>query len=293
MRKMGKFYCGISGKIKVNSTAKEKINLNAFPFDHVHKLIKHEALPATCTTTGYAAYEECPRCGHTTYIETAALGHNLIQYSEVDPTCTTVGHTAYQACSRCDYTTYQEIAALGHVEISIPAVSATCTTTGLTEGKRCSVCGATIKAQTVIPMTAHNYVDRVCTVCGYMDPSEGLEFRTYSSSGYASVVGIGTCTDTNIIVPSTYAGYPVTSIGYAAFENCTNITRVILPDSVTTVNGYAFKGCSNLININLGKSLTSIGLYAFKDCISLKNITIPATVTSIKYNEFHDNLVVY
>lgn len=66
------------------------------------------------------------------------------------------------------------------------------------------------------------------------EPSEGLEFErpTLVSIGGAPsyyVAGIGSCTDEDIVIPSTYEGAPVTRIGDGAFSNCTNIKRVIIP----------------------------------------------------------------
>jgi hypothetical protein len=52
-----------------------------------------------------------------------------------------------------------------------------------------------------------------------------------------------------LVIPKTYKGLPVTSIGYLAFSDCWHFTRIIIPDSVTLVGGFAFAGCSGLDNI--------------------------------------------
>ena len=52
--------------------------------------------------------------------------------------------------------------------------------------------------------------------------------------------------DTEVVVPDTYLGQPVTVIGEGAFESNTVITSVTLPNSITTIGKAAFKGCSNL-----------------------------------------------
>ena len=38
----------------------------------------------------------------------------------------------------------------------------------------------------------------------------------------------------------------LTTIGYAAFEFCTNLTKIELPHSLTTIEGYAFNKCNQL-----------------------------------------------
>ena len=49
-----------------------------------------------------------------------------------------------------------------------------------------------------------------------------------------------------LVVPSTYEGKPVTSIGGSAFYVCTSLTSVTIPDSVTSIGRDAFSGCSSL-----------------------------------------------
>ena len=57
-----------------------------------------------------------------------------------------------------------------------------------------------------------------------------------------------TITTANIPASVTYNSvtYSVTSIGYAAFAGCTDLTSVTIPNSVTTIEGSAFSGCSGL-----------------------------------------------
>lgn len=46
-----------------------------------------------------------------------------------------------------------------------------------------------------------------------------------------------------VMIPSTLGGKPVTSIGYMAFEVCSGLTSVTIPNSVTSIGDCAFSGC--------------------------------------------------
>jgi len=86
---------------------------------------------------------------------------------------------------------------------------------------------------------------------------------------------------TSITIPNT-----ATSIGDQAFINCYGLTSVTIPTSVTSIGGYAFDGCSGLTSITIPTSVTSIGVDAFGSCTGLTSITIPFSVNSIGEGAF-------
>ncbi|MBQ9552276.1 MAG: leucine-rich repeat protein [Clostridia bacterium] len=73
----------------------------------------------------------------------------------------------------------------------------------------------------------------------------------------------------------------VTHIGNYAFQKCTALTGVTLPDSLTSIGYNAFMHCSALTGIQFPNSLVSIGDGAFQDCTHLDNLSIPDSVTSV------------
>ncbi len=91
----------------------------------------------------------------------------------------------------------------------------------------------------------------------------------------------------NVVIPEsvTYSGtvYSVTSIGYNAFEDCSNLASVVIGNSVTTIGESAFYNCSNLASVVIGNSVTSIGDYAFSGCGIEKMIWFPPTRPSCDY----------
>ena len=70
------------------------------------------------------------------------------------------------------------------------------------------------------------------------------------------------------------------SIGNYALYECSSLTNIEIPESVTSIGDYALSGIT-LTNIEIPKGVTSIGERAFYRCFSLTNIEIPESVTSI------------
>lgn len=59
------------------------------------------------------------------------------------------------------------------------------------------------------------------------------------------------------------------TIGYSAFNNCTSLKKIKLPNTVTNIDSYAFYGCSGLEKIIIPDSVKTIGTNAFYNCSSL------------------------
>lgn len=78
-----------------------------------------------------------------------------------------------------------------------------------------------------------------------------------------------------------------TLIKTSAFENCTGLTSIILPTSITKISDEAFSSCRGIVKIIIPSSVTSIGSYAFYDCDAITNIAIPDNVTEIGSGAFY------
>jgi hypothetical protein len=110
--------------------------------------------------------------------------------------------------------------------------------------------------------------------------SVGLAF-TSNGNGTCAVTGIGTCIDSDIIIPKTSPdGDNVTSIGDNAFKSKTSFTSVNIPDGVTTIGYGAFAYCTSLTSVNIPDSVTNIktstgsNIGAFKNCSKLTSVHI-------------------
>ena len=86
---------------------------------------------------------------------------------------------------------------------------------------------------------------------------------------YCKVTKCNTSASGNIAIPETVdfngASLSVTSIGGGAFDGCSKLTSVTIPDSVTSIGWGAFDGCSSLTSVTIPDSVTSIGYSAFEN----------------------------
>ncbi len=80
----------------------------------------------------------------------------------------------------------------------------------------------------------------------------------------------------------------MTNIGDFAFDDCSGLTSVTIPESLETVGGYAFRGCTSLTSISIPRGITEISSHLFSGCSSLTSITIPESVTTIGYGAFEN-----
>ena len=80
--------------------------------------------------------------------------------------------------------------------------------------------------------------------------------------------------------------YTVTKICDNAFKDCSGLTSVTIPISITSIGKYAFYGSSGLTSVTIPNSVTSIGNSAFCNCSSLTSITIPNSITYIDAGVF-------
>jgi hypothetical protein len=83
----------------------------------------------------------------------------------------------------------------------------------------------------------------------------------------------------------------ITSIGTYAFNSCSKLTSLTIPNGVTSIGAYSFSGCSKLEAITIPASVTSIGNGAFYSCTGLKNVTIAdgTEALTLGYNTYSSN----
>ncbi len=123
--------------------------------------------------------------------------------------------------------------------------------------------------------------------------STEIALYEYINNGDSITIAKYTGVDTEVEIPATIDGLPVTGIGNEAFRANLKVTSVTLPQTVTAVGDYVFYGCTKLTKVKLAEGLQTIGAYAFQNCTALTAIDIPNSVTSIGMRAFYgcSNLV--
>ena len=132
-----------------------------------------------------------------------------------------------------------------------------------------------------------------------LEPSEGLAF-TLVDDWYYVLSNIGTCTDTEIIIPETFEGLPVKEIGQHAFSECTSLRSIRIPASVTFVDVGFLYLCTSVTNIDVdennekykaidGNLYTKDGKTLVQYAIgkTANSFQIPDTVNTIAGDAFH------
>ena len=116
---------------------------------------------------------------------------------------------------------------------------------------------------------------------------KGLTFALTASGDSYSVTDFNN-EYTEVIIPETYNGLPVTEIGAESFQNADNLVHVTIPDSCKLVGMYAFDHCISLKEVFVPSSVSEIGVfaYAFLHCYSLKKAVFEGDHTKIQWHTF-------
>ena len=114
----------------------------------------------------------------------------------------------------------------------------------------------------------------------------GLIYTNYGT--HYSVTGFKASSTAlvDIVIPATFNGLPVKSIGNRAFtpsaiEQNEVIRKITISEGITDIEASAFADCIQMTEISLPSTITTIDRNAFARCSSLISITIPSSVTKI------------
>lgn len=128
--------------------------------------------------------------------------------------------------------------------------------------------------------------------------SQGLVIQ--SSFLGVGVLGMGTCTDSVVVIPSQFNGQPVTILDLTIFQNCSFITKIIIPDSITFMEGYIsvgtsspnkeFEGCTSLESIVIGNGITALNGAHFDGADNLKSLVLGTGISLISDMDVFLNL---
>jgi hypothetical protein len=111
-----------------------------------------------------------------------------------------------------------------------------------------------------------------------------IQFPAGVSGSYIVPVSVGCIADSafeSCLLTNINPGTNLDNIGSSAFDGCSSLATIDIPNSVTNIGDYAFANCFGLTNCVLGSSTISIGNFAFESCTQLRVIVIPNAVTDI------------
>ncbi|GHT55260.1 hypothetical protein FACS1894109_01480 [Spirochaetia bacterium] len=118
-------------------------------------------------------------------------------------------------------------------------------------------------------ITGYTGSARAVTIPATINGSPVIGIEDYAFMGNTNI--------TSVIIPDS-----VKSLGDNVFQNCTALTSVTLPAYLKKIDNSAFAGCTSLRTVALPNSVTKIGFQAFQGCTSLASITVPSSVTKIE-----------
>ena len=135
-------------------------------------------------------------------------------------------------------------------------------------------------------ITASEVVTNDVTFCahwtgnGTYDDGKGVSFG-YVFEGNKIYVKSASGIHGDIVLPSSIYGVAVQGIAAWAFEACSQLTGVTIPDTITKIGDGAFAGCTALEYVNFGTNVCEIGGKAFYACRALKAVELPNSVTNL------------
>ncbi len=121
------------------------------------------------------------------------------------------------------------------------------------------------------------------TVYGVSDPTtttipEDADFKEdfiYSIyDNKVSITKFNSAFEVSVEIPDTINGYPVIAIEENAFGDCTVLTGITIPSSVTSIGNFAFSGCTSLKSVEIAGENVKFGTDVFEDCESISSVNL-------------------
>lgn len=275
-----------------------------------HDEIYHAGKPATCLEDGYKDYVTCSRCDYTSYEEIPAFGHDYI--SGICSRCGDIEltDTKYFTFTLLSDDTYSVSANESYMS-SLPLgvrIPSRYNGKAVTTIEYAAFYFSNLMIA-IIPDSVTNIESRAFLSCSYLmsvtipNSVTSIGESPFRWCGNLEEIIVAEdneryCVIDNCLIDKTtktlLKGYKnstiptdgsVTIIGEGAFQDCINLTSVVIPNGVTSIGDYAFFWCVSLASVTIPNSVTNIGDSAFQDC-DITSVTIPNSVTNIESSAF-------
>lgn len=128
------------------------------------------------------------------------------------------------------------------------------------------------------PAKGNTYVGEIVIPDKISYQEKELKVAAVRSSAFAECTYL-----TSVSLPAT-----VTSIGDYAFDSCEGLERIVMP-GVKTIGHWSFRNCYKLKSLDFSDVLTTIGNYCFDKILEVTEVTLPATLTNIGGYAFEGN----
>lgn len=126
------------------------------------------------------------------------------------------------------------------------------------------------------------------------DSLEKLVFIYDNVNSTASVKAANTSISGEVIIPASVYNsgniYTVTSIPADGFRNCTSITRVIIPGSISTIAANSFRDCTSLTSVTFEEGVQEVKNDAFLGCLVLLNVLLPRSINKLGENSLRSTV---
>ena len=213
---------------------------------------------------GYGAFGLCSK------LETVTFGKNL----------TEIGYSAFSGCASLksvqipdkvktlQYETFMNCTSLTEVVLN----------NGVTEIGNGCFSGCTNLTKVCLSDEIAVIGENAFLNCNNLEYTVEEELKYLGSENNPYLYLVGTAS-TAITTAKIHAGCKI--IGAGALLNCSKLTNLEIPNSVTTIGDYAFSECDGLTEVIIPAGVTSLGSEAFRGCNNLTSVIIPKSVASI------------
>ena len=260
----------IPEKVTYNSTEYSVTSIGDYAFYDCSSLTSI-SIPNSVTSIGSSAFYECSSLTSIT----------------IPNSVTSIGSSAFYSCEALTSITIpNSVTSIGEYAFSdCSSLTSISIPNSVTSIGKCAFQNCSSLTSITIPNSVTEVGGGIFYGCKSLKSVILSENMTSLPSFYAYGESAGffeNCTSlTSISIPNS-----VTYIEGQAFYNCSSLTSISIPNGVTSIEYEAFRYCSSLTSISIPNSVTEIENYAFYGCSSLTSISIPNSITSIGYSAF-------